>query len=124
MVATCLGLAPRKPDKEVVAQIRAEERERANEKIKGRVKELRAQIAEGAQHEAENVRLQAVVGTMRSRVDDIVNRVQSLIDYHDFRDYLRGPGAAFLPVGVTAARLLAVLDENPLIAVDVLLGAP
>ena len=69
----------------------------------------------------EHTRLTAIA-TGPDVTADLAKRIEALADYHGFREYLLGPGRAFLPSGVSAEDLIAALDENPQVAVGVIMG--
>lgn len=108
-------------------------RESARQKIAERtaqhaiqIASLRQEIAAEANLHAaardELERFKAIFGSMRGRVEDVIWRLNQLAEYDEFRRWLQGPGASFLPGHVSVTQLLDVLDKNPSIAVDVLLG--
>lgn len=107
------------------AQLKAAEkkgREEATARLQERVQAAERRAADLPPCQEENARLRAIVDTGRGRLHDTIRRLEGLIEYDAFRLYLTGPGAAFLPPGISARKLLEVVDQYPEIAVDVLLG--
>ncbi len=111
------------------AQVKAAEkaaRDKAQKGLAGRLdrmsREAKAANATAAQMQTENARMRAILGTHQDEVTDIIARMRSLEAYAGFRAWLRnGHGASFLPAGVNVDAFLRMLDEQPLVAVDVVL---
>lgn len=68
---------------------------------------------ERAAHQAEVQRLQGLVEDRTRPVRDVVAKLEALVKYHEFRDWLRARGTPFLPSGLTGPQLLALFDEHP-----------
>lgn len=109
-----------------VAAAKKEARAQAREKFEQRLRDSNAIVqtlrVEVDQLRGENNRLRAMTGSDREAIEDIVVRLRALEAYGDFRQFVRTQGVALLPSGLDPEAFLAMLDEQPFVAVDVILA--
>jgi len=140
-VVKTLKLDP-KPSKALRKKLNAARREgrkQGRDQYRDKVKKLRKQLreleADAAKDdrdvdklldEYEDIRqdrdrLKRIVESRQEATGALVARLNALVDYHDFRAWLKQSGTPFLPEGTSALDFLDWLDQHPRMAADAFL---